>query len=264
MPVVSAEDAERFVNSLPAKEAVESLTVPELRVVAGFNGVPDCRNFLKGELVSLVWQQLGLDQEEEVEDSMFGDSTRLPEGEAGTPGESVAPVRAEGDVELRKLQLQLSLEEARNRSLVQQVRLAELQGGRSGGGSNVSAHFDLGRAVKLVPAFNKAHLDDFFSSFERLATRLAWPKDQLTLILQQNLRGKALKAYMALSEQDAADYSKVKKQVLQAYSLVPEAYRQEFRRIRKFPDGSHLDLARKKREALVRWLRAKKLILLRS
>ena len=256
MPVVSAEDAERFVNSLPAKEAVESLTVPELRVVAGFNGVPDCRNFLKGELVSLVWQQLGLDQEEEVEDSMFGVSTRLPEGQAGTPGESVAQVGAEGDVELRKLQLQLSLEEARSRSLVQQVRLAELQGGRSGG-SNVSVHFDLGRAVKLVPVFNEAHLDDFFSSFERLATRLAWPKDQLTLILQQNLRGKALKAYMALSEQDAADYSKVKKQVLQAYSLVPEAYRQEFRRMRKLPEGSHLDLARRKREALVRWLRAK-------
>ena len=51
MPIVTAEDGESFANSLPSKEAVESLTVPELRAVAGFNGAPDCRGFLKGELV---------------------------------------------------------------------------------------------------------------------------------------------------------------------------------------------------------------------
>ena len=62
---------------------------------------------------------------------------------------------------------------------------------------------------------------------------------------------------MALSDWDACSYEKVKRQVLQVYSLVPEAYRQKFRALRKNPEQSHLELARAKREAFVSWCRSK-------
>lgn len=65
---------------------------------------------------------------------------------------------------------------------------------------------------------------------------------------------------MALTDEDSQDYEVVKKQVLQAYSLVPEAYRQNFRELRKHPDTSHLVLARGKRDAFAATL-ADKLIL---
>lgn len=118
-----------------------------------------------------------------------------------------------GDMELERLRLQFRLEEARGSSLENQVRLTELQGGRRA--SNVCAsQFDLGKAIKVVPSFNEIHLDEFFDSIERLAARLSWPRDQWTLILQQTFKGKALKAYMSLPDQEASNYRKVKKQVL--------------------------------------------------
>ena len=130
-----------------------------------------------------------------------------------------------------------------------QVHLAELGAARNNGSSALI--FDLGKAIRLIPTFNEGCVDTFFNSFERLAIRLSWPRDQWTLLLQQNFKGKALKAYMALSDTDACSYEKVKRQILQVYSLVPEAYRQKFRALRKNPEQSHLELARAKREAFV-------------
>ena len=76
--------------------------------------------------------------------------------------------------------------------------------------------------MRLIHTFNEGCVDVFFSSFKRLVTRLSWSRDQWTLVLQQSFKGKALKAYMALSDVEACSYENVKKQVLQAYSLVPK------------------------------------------
>ena len=76
--------------------------------------------------------------------------------------------------------------------------------------------------MRLIPTFNEGCVDVFFSSFKRFVTRLSWSRDQWTLVLQQSFKGKALKAYMALSDVEACSYENVKKQVLQAYSLVPK------------------------------------------
>ena len=89
------------------------------------------------------------------------------------------------------MELQVRLEEAKNRTLETQLRLAELEAGRSNGTTSNSS-FDLGKASRLVPNFNEGSVDTFFSSFERLATCHKWPKDQWTLLLQQSFKGKAL------------------------------------------------------------------------
>jgi len=65
--------------------------------------------------------------------------------------------------------------------------------------------------------------------FGKVATSLDWPKDNWTFLLQSVLVGKA----QDTSLDQSSDYETVKSAVLNAYALVPEAYRQKFRESRK-------------------------------
>ena len=179
--------------------------------------------------------------------SLVGDESESLHSEAECDRVDERLGEPQADPETRRLELQLRQAET-------QVRLAELGAARNNGSS--ASIFDLGKATRLIPTFHEGYVDTFFNSFERLVIRLSWPRDQWTLLLQQSFKGKALKAYMALSDSDVCSYE-VKRQVLQAYSLVPEAYRQKFRALRKTSEQSHLELARAKREAFVSWCRSK-------
>lgn len=53
------------------------------------------------------------------------------------------------------------------------------------------------------------------------------------VLLQCKLVGKAQKACNTLSIEDSLVYEKLKSAVLQTYELVPEAYRQRFRDLKK-------------------------------
>lgn len=53
-------------------------------------------------------------------------------------------------------------------------------------------------------------------------------------MLQSLLTGKAAEVYSALGEAESSDYEQVKSVILRAYELEPEAYRQKFRRYKKF------------------------------
>lgn len=55
-----------------------------------------------------------------------------------------------------------------------------------------------------------------------------WSDEECTLLLQCGLTGKALEAYASLTVAESKKYKNVKSAVLQAYELVPEAYRQRF------------------------------------
>ena len=48
------------------------------------------------------------------------------------------------------------------------------------------------------------------------------------MLLQSVLIGKAREEYSALSVEQSSDYSLVKREILRAYELIPEAYRQKF------------------------------------
>jgi len=48
------------------------------------------------------------------------------------------------------------------------------------------------------------------------------------MLLQRVVIGKAREVYSALSVEQSADYEVVKKEILKAYELVPEAYHQQF------------------------------------
>ena len=76
-------------------------------------------------------------------------------------------------------------------------------------------------------------------------------------MLQVVLTGKAQVAYSALSADDSSDYDKVKKAVLRAYELVPEAYRQKFRNLRKDDGQSYMEFARQKERLFDDWCQSR-------
>ncbi len=96
----------------------------------------------------------------------------------------------------------------------------------------------------------------FFCLFERLADVMKWPENEQNLLLQCVLTGKAQKAYSSLSVHDSQKYLKVKDAVLKAYELVPEAYRQKFRNLRKPAEQTYCEFARDLKIQLDRWCAA--------
>ena len=82
---------------------------------------------------------------------------------------------------------------------------------------------------------------------------LQWPVEVWTLLLQTVLSGKAQAVYSALSLQQSSDYNTVKTAILNAYELVPEAYRQKFRSLKKTDKLTFVEFAREKENAFDRW-----------
>ena len=87
---------------------------------------------------------------------------------------------------------------------------------------------------------------------ERLAEARDWSDVERTLLLQCVFSGKAQEAFAAMTAEDSSNYQLVKAAVLQAFELVPEAYRQRFRLLRK-EKQSHMEFARDLTTSLNRW-----------
>ena len=117
--------------------------------------------------------------------------------------------------------------------------------------------FNIASAIKLVPLFNKDDATEFFAAFEKIANKLKWPKEMWTTFIQCRFIGKAQKLNITLSEDVCADYDQVKPLILKAYELVPEAYRQKFRDLKKDNKETYVEFARQKEQLFDDWCRAK-------
>ncbi|XP_071062224.1 uncharacterized protein [Pseudochaenichthys georgianus] len=122
--------------------------------------------------------------------------------------------------------------------------------------SGSAAAFDAGSNIQLVPVFLESEVEMFFSAFERIAAALLWPEDVWAILVQCKLVGKAQAACSSLSVEDSLEYDKVKGAILRAYELVPEAYRQGFRGMKKAAGQTYVDFAREKKVLFDRWCRA--------
>ncbi|XP_051888858.1 uncharacterized protein LOC127579869 isoform X2 [Pristis pectinata] len=136
-------------------------------------------------------------------------------------------------------------------------RQHELQMKRRSLESDSDDGFSASREVRLVPPFEEDQVDQYFQHFEKVAVSSNWPRKGWALMVQSVIKGKAQKAYSALPAEDAADYTKVKQVILKAYELVPEAYRQKFRDLRKSADQTYMEFANGKRICFERWCLAK-------
>lgn len=131
--------------------------------------------------------------------------------------------------------------------LMKEGKLAAVETGVFTSRASVSGSNDEGFAIfrnlRLVPKFNEKNPDTFFSLFERVADVRNWPESVCTLMLQHVLTGKAQEAYASLGSEDSKKYSEVKKAVLKAFELVPDAYRKRFQTWRKEEKQTHLEFA---------------------
>uniref|UniRef100_A0A671UEB7 Gypsy retrotransposon integrase-like protein 1 n=1 Tax=Sparus aurata TaxID=8175 RepID=A0A671UEB7_SPAAU len=156
------------------------------------------------------------------------------------------------DIEMRRLAIkekELDYElQSRKIEADKQIRLKELD--------LKGPDFDVNKCVRLVPPFSEQDVDKYFTLFERVAETLKWPKTIWPLLLQSVFTGKAQDAYTSMSPESSLEYEKVKSAVLRAYELVPEAYRQKFRRLKKTDDLTYQEFGRNKEIMFDRWCRA--------
>lgn len=174
------------------------------------------------------------------------------ESERETPADDSLR-RLEMQVELRRLELQQVHQQVELRRL--EIAAAERQDvGRMQQPSVVTDQvFDVNKCIRLIPPFNEQDVDKFFLLFERVASTLGWPENMWSLLLQCVLTGKAQQAYAALPADESLVYGKVKAAVERAYELVPEAYRQKFRNLRKLENQSYAEFGRDKMTLFDRW-----------
>ena len=125
--------------------------------------------------------------------------------------------------------------------------------------SPVRSEFDAAKNIRLVPKFQEKAVDKYFPQFEKVAANLKWPKKYWSTLLQSVLIGKAAEVYSALAIADSSDYDKVKAAILKSYQLIPEAYRQKFRRYKKFDNQTFVEFAREKEDLFDQWLRSQEI-----
>lgn len=150
----------------------------------------------------------------------------------------------EREIELGKQELE------RERLAIERKRLALIEEGKIG---SSPSHPDITKNIRLLPKFDEADVDTFFNLFERVADLYSWEDTTRCLLLQCALVGRAAQAYSALGTEESRKYASVKRAVLKAYELVPEAYRQKFRGMRKPSDQSYVEFADELSIQFKRW-----------
>ena len=162
----------------------------------------------------------------------------------------------------RKMELEYALKQKeldakmQRDKLEMELRLKQLDLEKQQQKSRTSS-MDVSRNIRLVPPFKEDKVDKYFIQFEKVAKSLDWPKRMWPTLLQSVLIGKAQTTYASLSVEQCEDYEVVKKAILQAYELVPEAYRQKFRNYKKFDSQSHVEFANEKEMLFDRWCSSK-------
>ncbi|XP_068235754.1 uncharacterized protein [Palaemon carinicauda] len=149
-----------------------------------------------------------------------------------------------------------ALMEADKERLELEITLKSSKSDETSMNASVPAKFSDKWGTKLIPKFSESDVGKFFVAFEKVAHQLAWPKELWAVLVQSAFSGKAQVVYAALSAEDSGDYDIVKKMVLNAYQLIPEAYRQKFRSWRKMFNQTFVEWAGQKAVKLDEWLAA--------
>ncbi|XP_068235718.1 uncharacterized protein [Palaemon carinicauda] len=149
-----------------------------------------------------------------------------------------------------------ALMEADKERLELEITLKSSKSDETSMSDSVPAKFSDKWGTKLIPKFSESDVGKFFVAFEKVAHQLAWPKELWAVLVQSAFSGKAQVVYAVLSAEDSSDYDIVKKMVLNAYQLIPEAYRQKFRTWHKMFNQTFVEWAVQKAAKLDEWLAA--------
>ena len=184
--------------------------------------------------------RLGADEQEENEPP--SESEDLPEEEAAEADQSEEErvARLQLELEFRREQAALEREDRlrreereerrRREEREHEIQLAKLRAGVRGNGNADDAFY---KAKSMVPKFSESEPEDFFTAFEATARTLEWQERHWSLLAHTVFPGRALAAYLSLEENAREDYYRVKDEVLKAYEVTAEHYRNKFRTIRR-------------------------------
>lgn len=267
MEIISDADAAAFVQGTPSRDNVLRLQAPALRLVAQHLGAENVAHLCKSDLSSLVVDLLGLSVAEGNTEMLQGDVASLDESspeQTAQPRNSGAAAPVSDELERLRLQIELTKQQAELARAEMQRDLTRSSDGSSSRGSDRntvvdgSSLPDLAKCVKLLPAFDEKCPENFFVLFERTAFIGRWPRSTWPLLIQHRLVGEAQAAHSNLSAEDSENYELIKSAVLDAYKMVPDAYRKRFRDLKRREGQTHLAFAKAKDVALTNWLRSRK------
>lgn len=262
----------------PTIEVFQKCRKKDLLVIADFYNLTVTKEAKKQVIKTSLFEQLvkaGI-LPGEVGEGPQGDTT-VPEPENSLVGSESESSESMLEVRLKELDIQLKEKENENLHLKlrlfqaetdREIKLRALELETEKYGKPVpipvtpmgDRHtvFDVGKFIKLVPPFRESEVDAYFVAFERIASKLKWPTDMWALLLQCSLTGKAQEVCASLPIEQSLEYETVKTAVLRAYELVPEAYRQKWRKHAKIPKQTHVEFAREKRVLFEKWCSSSK------
>ena len=251
-------DIERFVTN-PSKTELFTLTKPQLKQVVDKLEI-DCEiNAKKIELRTLVSDYF-IEEDLIAEEQLSNTSNNEVEIKRLELEHRAREQERDHDCQLKLKELELREKELalQEREMQLQLQLKELEVSKAATPVSTEslptiAPFDVSRQVRLVPPFQEQEVDKFFRHFEKVAANLHWPAEAKTMLLQSVLVGKAREAYSSLSVEQSSDYEIVKREILKAYELVPEAYRLKFREMKCKEGQTFLEFARQKEALFNRW-----------
>ena len=84
--------------------------------------------------------------------------------------------------------------------------------------------------AQVLPGFvdGKDNLDSYLLRFQRYATVAGWKRSDWATRLSPLLLGRALDVYYGLSDEQARDYDKLQKALLERYDFMEQGYRKKF------------------------------------
>ena len=249
--VTMAFEVEGFLKS-PSLEVLNSLKKSDLKLLSDHFEIITKSSMRKHEIKKLVLEHM-------VDENMLDESC-LEEFQADKSDTSDS-----SEVLLKQLELDFREKERqweqklKDLEIQKEAALREIEANSRvtipDGSQQVfnRGDFDLTKQLRLVPSFQEEDVESFFLHFEKLAHQMVWPPNQWTLLLQSSLTGKAQQVYSSLSVDDCCNYQVVKKAILKAYELVPEAYRQKFRNCKRKDNETYVEFARNKSILFDRW-----------
>ena len=244
--VSNIDEVQAFLDSPTFEDDIENLTKDSLLIISTYLDLGLTIHTKKSEMIRQIVKHAKsedpMDQEKKLESLKLEIRIRELALEEIKINKEFEAVRFDKESSEREKERQ------------HEIRMAELKVGEN---APLHDQFDVTKFFRVVPKFNEQDVPKFFMSFEKIAVQLAWPKEQWPILLQCSLVGKAQVAYSCLSVEDSSNYDAIKKAILKAYELVPEAYKQKFRELKKAETQTYVDFAREKEQLFSEWCRSK-------
>ncbi|KAK7902112.1 hypothetical protein WMY93_018881 [Mugilogobius chulae] len=110
-----------------------------------------------------------------------------------------------------------------------------------------------------VPKFEEGDdIEQYLTTFERLATAYKWPRADWAVHLVPHLTGRARAAFVAMDMFESMNYDKVREAILAKYEINEEMYRLRFREPDHRPGETPRELYNRLKDLYKKWIKPEK------